>query len=125
MSVIRLILTSLVTLCLTAVPVAYADSTDPSTTAPAVVASDDTASQTTDTVTSSDHTAKKLQTVNINTADASTIASSLHGIGAKRAEAIVNYRTQNGPFKTVDDLTKIKGISKKIVDQNRDHIALS
>lgn len=69
--------------------------------------------------------AKKLQSVNINTADAKTIADSLHGIGPKRAAAIVAYRTQNGPFKSVDDLAKIKGISQKIVDLNRERITLS
>ncbi len=68
--------------------------------------------------------AKKLQSVNINTADAKTIEDSLKGIGPKRAAAIVAYRTQNGPFKSVDDLSKVKGLSSKVVNENRQYISL-
>ena len=68
--------------------------------------------------------AKKLQAVDINTADAKTISASLHGIGPKRAAAIVAYRTQNGPFKSVDELLKVKGISQKAVNTNRQYINL-
>lgn len=63
--------------------------------------------------------------VNINTASAQDIAKSLTGIGKKRAEAIVEYRTKNGPFKSVDDLTNIKGISKKVIEKNNGKILLS
>jgi competence protein ComEA len=63
-------------------------------------------------------------TVDINTADAATIAKEILGVGPKKAQAIVTYREQNGPFVTVDDLTKIKGISEKIVDSNRANITL-
>jgi competence protein ComEA len=43
--------------------------------------------------------------VNINTADAAAITGAhIKGIGKKRAEAIVAYRQQHGPFKSVDDL---------------------
>src|SRR5579862_9297410 len=52
--------------------------------------------------------------VNINTADAETLALELKGIGQKRAEAIIAYREQHGPFKSIDDLSNIKGIGKKI-----------
>jgi len=61
-------------------------------------------------------------TVNINTADATTLAKELKGIGAARANAIVTHRTQNGPFKSVDDLTLVKGISQKVIDENRDNM---
>lgn len=63
--------------------------------------------------------------VNINTADAQTIANALTGIGKKRAEAIVAYRTKNGPFKSVDDLSNIKGISKKVLEKNSGKILLN
>jgi competence protein ComEA len=62
--------------------------------------------------------------VNINTADVETLIAELKGIGLKRAKAIVAYRNEHGPFKSIDDLTKIKGISKKIVDQNREKITV-
>src|SRR5262245_51019082 len=49
--------------------------------------------------------------VNINTADARTIAKELKGIGVARAQAIVAYRNEHGPFKTADDLARVKGIA--------------
>lgn len=63
--------------------------------------------------------------VNINSADASTLAASLQGIGQKKAEDIVRYRDENGMFKTADDLTNIKGIGDKTIDKNRDDILLA
>jgi competence protein ComEA len=63
--------------------------------------------------------------VNINTADAKTISSSLTGIGAKKAEAIVADRTKNGPFKSVDDLKRVSGIGEKTVSANKADILLS
>lgn len=58
--------------------------------------------------------------VNINTADAKTLAANINGIGEKKAEAIVQYRKKHGPFKNADDLTNIKGIGPKLIDKNRD-----
>ena len=63
--------------------------------------------------------------VNVNTADAKTISESLTGIGQKKAEAIVKYRTEKGLFKTADDLTNVKGIGKKTVAKNKKDILLS
>jgi competence protein ComEA len=60
--------------------------------------------------------------VNINTADASTLAKELKGIGPARAQAIVDHRTQRGPFKSADELTLVKGIPQKVVDDNRENI---
>ena len=55
--------------------------------------------------------------VNINTADAATLAATIKGIGLKKAEAIVAYRQANGPFVHVDDLANVKGIVAKTVDR--------
>jgi competence protein ComEA len=63
--------------------------------------------------------------VNVNSADAKTIADALAGIGQKKAEAIVKYRTEKGPFKTADDLTQVTGITKKILAKNVNDILLS
>lgn len=60
--------------------------------------------------------------VNINTADAKTLAKELDGIGAAKAQAIVDYRQKNGAFKTADDLLKVDGIGAKVLEQNRDNI---
>ena len=57
--------------------------------------------------------------VDINLADANTIARNLKGIGLKKAEAIVAHRDAHGPFKTADDLTVVKGIGQHTVDMNR------
>lgn len=62
--------------------------------------------------------------LNINTASASELAG-LKRIGAKKAAAIVAYRNANGAFKSVDDLSKVKGISQKIVEANRASLNLS
>ena len=62
--------------------------------------------------------------IDINHADAKTLAESMTGIGLVKAEAIIAYRNANGPFKRVDDLTKVKGIGEKTLDANRDDIVI-
>lgn len=66
----------------------------------------------------------QLQTININTADAETLANMLDGVGYNRALAIIQYRSSNGPFFTVDDLLEVRGVGPSIVDKNRDRITL-
>jgi competence protein ComEA len=63
--------------------------------------------------------------VNVNQADAQTIATSLDGIGTSKAEAIVAYRKAHGPFKSVDELGNVKGVGQKTLARNRDAIRLS
>jgi competence protein ComEA len=60
--------------------------------------------------------------VDINRADAATIAKELNGVGASKAKAIVDYREKNGGFKTADDLAKVKGIGPKMIERNRANI---
>lgn len=62
--------------------------------------------------------------VDINHADAEELSTVLAGIGEKRAQAIIDYRATHEPFKTADDLTKIKGIGEKTVEKNRDRIII-
>lgn len=62
--------------------------------------------------------------VNINKADAITLAESLDGIGQKRAEAIVEYRSQNGPFTSLDQVSDVAGIGEKIVERNSEFIQM-
>ena len=57
--------------------------------------------------------------VNINTADAETLAIELDGVGKKIAVAIVEYRDEHGPFKSEDELISVKGIGKAILEKNR------
>lgn len=61
---------------------------------------------------------------NINTADAQALAEAIKGVGIKKAEAIVAYRAEHGPFESVDDLAKVQGIGAKTVDESRDSITV-
>ncbi|MCX7066325.1 MAG: helix-hairpin-helix domain-containing protein [Methylococcales bacterium] len=63
--------------------------------------------------------------VDINTADANTIADSLSGIGLKKAQAIVDYRAKNGNFNTLEDLTHVSGIGTKTIEKNKTDILLA
>src|ERR1044071_7038615 len=62
--------------------------------------------------------------VNVNTADATALAKALSGIGPAKAKAIVSYREKNGPFKSVDQLAMVEGITQKLIDKNRADIKL-
>ncbi len=62
--------------------------------------------------------------VNINQADTEELASSLHGVGEAKAEAIVAYRDENGEFGDIDELVEVRGIGLRTVDQNRDQITV-
>lgn len=70
-------------------------------------------------------TAESVEQVNINTADAETIARILNGVGLKKAEAIVRYRETHGRFDSPSDLTRVKGIGPAIVEKNEAKIAVS
>jgi len=63
--------------------------------------------------------------VNVNTADASLLAQELDGIGPAKAQAIVEYRQKNGPFRTAEDLLKVQGIGERVLDQNRANLRFS
>ena len=62
--------------------------------------------------------------VDINSANAETLAAELTGVGPAKAEAIVSHREQNGPFGSPYDLTAVKGIGEKTVQQNLDNIVI-
>jgi competence protein ComEA len=63
-------------------------------------------------------------TVNINTADATTLADVLDGVGASRAEAIVQYRDEHGSFVDIYELANVKGIGERTVELNAAKIVL-
>jgi competence protein ComEA len=63
--------------------------------------------------------------VNLNSADAATLAKELDGIGPAKAQAIVEYRQKNGPFRSAEDLLKVDGIGDKVLEQNRGNIRLN
>jgi comEA protein len=61
--------------------------------------------------------------VNINTADKSAL-SSLSGVGPAIAGRIIEYREKNGPFKNVEEITKVKGIGEKTFQKMKDLITI-
>ncbi len=63
--------------------------------------------------------------VNLNSADAATLASELDGIGPAKAQAIVEFRQKNGPFRNPEDLLKVEGIGERVLEQNRGNIRLN
>jgi competence protein ComEA len=60
--------------------------------------------------------------VNINTADAATLDRVLLNVGPSKAQAIVDYRKQNGAFRSAEQLAQVQGIGLKTVEKNRDLI---
>ena len=68
--------------------------------------------------------AAPVKSVNINTADAAALAQGLVGVGQEKAEAIVAYRKEHGPFKSAEQLAEVKGIGDKLVLKNHDRIVI-
>ena len=62
--------------------------------------------------------------VNINTASAEQIATTMTGVGASKAQAIVKYRSTHGKFKSLQELENISGIGEKTIEKNKDKIVL-
>jgi len=63
--------------------------------------------------------------VNINTADAETLAAELNGVGPALAAAIVSDRQANGVFPNAAALMRVKGIGERIIELNRTNILVS
>ena len=56
--------------------------------------------------------------VDLNQADAETLADNIVGVGPVLAEAIVAYRLENGPFVSTEQLLKIPGLGRKLLEKN-------
>lgn len=65
----------------------------------------------------------EVEQVNINHADASTIASVLDGIGMSRAQAIVTFREEYGDFENLEELMMVKGVGEVTVKNNEARIS--
>ena len=62
--------------------------------------------------------------VNVNTATQEQLET-LNGIGPSKAKAIIDYRTKNGPFKTVEDLDKVPGIGEGVIGKIKSDVTLT
>lgn len=62
--------------------------------------------------------------VSINSASAEELAQAMNGVGLKKAQAIISYREEYGPFKTVDDLKQVPGMGSALVERNLAHLTL-
>ncbi|KXT78399.1 helix-hairpin-helix domain-containing protein [Streptococcus sp. DD13] len=65
----------------------------------------------------------KEERVNINTATAEELQT-LTGVGQKKASDIIAYREENGPFQSIEDLSKVSGIGQKTIEKWKDHVTV-
>jgi competence protein ComEA len=61
--------------------------------------------------------------INLNTAPLAEL-DLLPGVGVATAQAIVDYRTRHGPFRTVSDLDKVPGIGPSKLNRLRDLVTV-
>lgn len=76
------------------------------------------------TTTAGSSTDSAYSQININSANAEQLAQFLSGIGRKKAEAIVNYREQFGPFTDVEQLLEVPGIGPSFLERNNTKLTM-
>lgn len=67
---------------------------------------------------------KQVEQVNINTASVEELTKALNGIGASKAQKIVEYREKFGPFVSIEQLKEVSGIGQATLDKNAGKITL-
>ena len=60
--------------------------------------------------------------LDLNKASAEQLAEALTGVGPAKAQAIVAWRAEHGPFTSIDQLAEVKGIGPALVERNRDRV---
>ena len=73
--------------------------------------------------TTNESTNNETSKININTDNKEKLMT-ISGIGSSKADAIIEYRTKNGNFKTTEDIMNVSGISKTIYDKIKDIITV-
>ena len=63
--------------------------------------------------------------IDINIATAEEFAAAMTGVGLKKARAIVAYRDENGPFASIEDLVRVRGIGAATLDSNRGRLSVT
>jgi len=62
--------------------------------------------------------------ISINEATAEQLSAAMNGVGLKKAQAIVSYREQYGPFTTVEQLKEVPGIGTSLIERNAERLKL-
>ena len=62
--------------------------------------------------------------VSINEATAEQLSAAMNGVGLKKAQSIVSYREQYGPFSAVQQLNEVPGIGTALVERNAGRLKL-
>lgn len=62
------------------------------------------------------------QSVDINQATLEELVENLNGIGAHKAQAIIDYREQYGDFDSMEELLQVKGIGLSTLEKNKDRL---
>jgi len=106
---------------LAATPVAKTHATSSAADSTATSASASAQTKAKATVKASDEEGTQ---VSINSASAEDLAHAMNGVGLKKAQAIVAYRDEYGPFKTLDDLKQVPGIGSSLIERNLTHLTL-
>ncbi|MDE8555896.1 helix-hairpin-helix domain-containing protein [Pantoea vagans] len=66
----------------------------------------------------------KQEQVSINEATAEQLSAAMNGVGLKKAQAIVNYREQYGPFSAIQQLSEVPGIGNALIERNTARLKL-
>ena len=64
------------------------------------------------------------EAININQATLEQLVDNLKGVGAHKAQAIIDYRQQHGNFNSLNDLLKVNGIGATTLEQNKEFMLL-
>ncbi len=65
-----------------------------------------------------------MEPVDLNAASAETLAVTMQGVGLEKAQAIVDYRDQHGPFVSVEEITAVRGIGPATLEKNRSKLVI-
>lgn len=94
----------------------------PSVTAQSAAATEPSTSVSTQKATEKPSSTDEL--VSINQATAEQLSAVMNGVGLKKAQAIINYREEYGPFTQLDQLKEVPGMGNALVDRNISRLKL-
>ena len=62
------------------------------------------------------------QSIDVNQATLEELVENLNGVGAHKAQAIIDYRQQHGDFDSMEELLQVKGIGLSTLEKNKDRL---